>query len=201
MLEDYDLDVLASTGFEDGADRELIIWPVFRGETVKHCTGIAVFLLKSFLDHSDKDVLGDVLVFSGIDLNLLFALLWLFGLLLLLLLGNCSLKFLLTLLEELRGLLSKWTTALLEEVEQLVDTDKSALLLLREEVACRRLAAAEWTQQDYVVALLFFESRWEVDLEVVRDQVGKLGLQLCLDIVGGTLLTGDLILGYRWSGW
>lgn len=53
MLEDDNLNVLASTGFENGADRELVIWPVLGRKAVEHRAGIAVLLLESFLDHPD----------------------------------------------------------------------------------------------------------------------------------------------------
>jgi len=130
MLKHHDLDVLAPTSLKDCADSELIIRPVFRRKAVKHRTCVAVFLLESFLDHSDDDVLRKVLVFSRVDLDFLLALFRLFYLLLLFLLGVCSFELLLLLLKELRRLIGQRTSTFLEEIKQIVKADQSTLLLL-----------------------------------------------------------------------
>jgi hypothetical protein len=98
VLKHYDLNVLAPTSLKDCADSELIIWPVFRCKAVKHRSSVAIFLLESFLDHSDDDVFRKIFIFSRVDLDLFLTLLRLFDLLLLLLLGVCSFKLLLLLL-------------------------------------------------------------------------------------------------------
>ena len=130
VLKHHDLDVLTPTSLKDCTDSEFIIRPVFRRKAVKHRASVAVFLLESFLDHSDDDVLRKVLVFSCVDLDFLLALFRLFYLLLLLLLGVCSFELLLLLLKELRRLIGQRTSTFLEEIEQIVNAYQSTLLLL-----------------------------------------------------------------------
>jgi hypothetical protein len=119
-------------------------------------------------------------------------------LLLFLLLCKGLLKLDLLVFEELGGLIAHGMATLLPEVDELVESDQAALLLLGQVVSGSGSARAHWAKHDHVEFLLFFESRWHLDLELICEHLSKLAFKLTLHISEHIASLRDLLLCLSW---
>lgn len=184
-VEDDNLDVLLRDSEADELNCELLIWPVLTGEAIEDGTGVAVIFLQSLGEHALKQLLGQVLELSRIELFILIFLA-LLSLLLFLSLSNCFLKLYLLLFEVFDGFITHGVATLLPEVNQLVHSDEASLVFLCKEVGSGGASTAFWTHENHVKPLFFLQGRWHLDLKLISEHLCKLRLK-------GTLQGGQVV--------
>ena len=99
------------------------------------------------------------------------------------------------LLEVSCGLLAQGMAALLPEVDELVESNQTSLLLLSQEIGRSGATRALRANQDYVQLLLLFESGRHLDLKLIREHLSELSLKISLKVGKSVASLRYLLLG------
>ena len=162
-LENTNLDVLDSSCAANNINSEFLIEEVLALQVVEDSSCVAVLVLKTFNEHALKKLSRETFIVVVVDFDFGFAL-FLF-LLVFFLLSNQSLQLFFLLFEVLGGFLSERVVALVPKINQLVETDYAALVLLGHKVCSHGLATAARAKQNHIQFLFFLEGRWQLDLQ------------------------------------
>lgn len=193
-VEHDNLHVLKRHRVGDQTDGILLVSPVLAREVIENNTGVAVFLLDAQLDHSNQEVSGEQLVLSVVDLGFDLTLLGFLSLLLGFQGSDRGLELRLLLFKELSGLFRDSVAALVPVVDQLVEPDHAALVLLSHVVGHGGPANTVGSNQNQVQLVVFLDRWGQLDLEVVRGNLLQLVLELALLVGHLVAELGDLLL-------
>jgi len=146
-LEDHNLDILNRHGIADQFNRKfLTVVPELVFETIKDCTGVAVFLCHALLQHSEQHLSRKLVVFFLVNLRYGLTFLRLFSFEGFFKFSDSKLVFLLSLEQIVGCLFCKRMVAFLPVVNKLVHSHNCSLVLLRHVIHSNCLSASSWAE-------------------------------------------------------